>query len=187
MKSARPPARPAATTRDRLLSAAAVVLRRDGARALTLDAVAAEAGVSKGGLLYHFPHKRELVRVLVGDWMERFEVEVGEAAGQEGAGGWTRSYLRGSDMTRMAPAERDLEFALLSILIDAPEELDFVRERYHDWQRRMADDGIDPVDATLVRLAADGLWFADLLGLAPPRGRLRADLLGRLEALTTEG
>ena len=46
---------PAATdTRRRLLDAATAVVRRDGARALTLDAVAAEAGVSKGGLLYHF-------------------------------------------------------------------------------------------------------------------------------------
>ena len=41
-------------TRKRLLDAAAAVVRRDGAGALTLDAVAAEAGVSKGGLLYHF-------------------------------------------------------------------------------------------------------------------------------------
>jgi hypothetical protein len=49
----------------------------------------------------------------------------------------------------------------------------------------MNRDGIDPVDATLVRLAADGLWFADLLGLAPPQGRTRAELLKRLEALAT--
>jgi hypothetical protein len=49
----------------------------------------------------------------------------------------------------------------------------------------MNQDGIDPVDATLVRLAADGLWFANLLGLAPPTGKRRAELLKRLEALAT--
>ncbi len=174
-------------TRDRLLAAAAAVVRRDGARALTLDAVAAEAGVSKGGLLYHFPHKRDLVRGLVADWMEQFEVEIEEAAAEEkGVGGWTRSFLRGSDMTRMAPAERDVEFSLLSVAVDRPEELEFVRDRYAAWQARMEDDGIDPVDATLVRLAADGLWFADLLGLAPPTGKQRAQLLERLEALASD-
>ena len=57
----RQPLGPRGDTRKRLLDAAAVVVRRDGAQALTLDAVAAEAGVSKGGLLYHFKTKRELL------------------------------------------------------------------------------------------------------------------------------
>src|SRR5262249_25783308 len=73
----------------RLLAAAAGVVRREGARGLTLDAVAREAGVSKGGLLYHFPTKRELVRGLVADWMDGFEAEVERDAEPEGAGGWT--------------------------------------------------------------------------------------------------
>ena len=181
-----PPAtRTSAATRERLLAAAAAVVRREGARGLTLDAVAGEAGVSKGGLLYHFPHKRDLVRGLVADWMDRFEAEVDADAEHDGAGGWTRAYLSGSDMTRLGAAERDLEFSLLSVLIDAPEELNFVRERYTAWQVRMDADGIDPVDATLVRLAADGLWFADLLGLAPPTGQTRAEVLKRIEALAT--
>jgi AcrR family transcriptional regulator len=172
-------------TRERLLAAAAAVIRREGPRALTLDAVAAEAGVSKGGLLYHFPTKRDLVRGLVAEWMDDFEAEVDRDAEGEGAGGWTRAYVRGSDMTRVAPAERDAEFSLLALLMDAPEELDFLRARYAAWQERIDDDGVDPVDATLARLAVDGLWYADLLGLAPPTGRRRAELLRRLEALAS--
>ena len=53
------------SARERLLDAAVAVVRRDGAQALTLDAVAAEAGVSKGGLLYHFRSKRDLLDALV--------------------------------------------------------------------------------------------------------------------------
>ena len=80
---------------------------------------------AKGGLLYHFPHRRDLVRGLVADWMERFEVEVEDAPPTTRAlAAWTRAYLSGSDMTRVAPAERDAEFSLLAMLIDAPEELD---------------------------------------------------------------
>ena len=52
---------PPARTKDRLLDAASTVVHRDGAQALTLDAVAAEAEVSKGGLLYHFASKRDLI------------------------------------------------------------------------------------------------------------------------------
>jgi hypothetical protein len=32
----------------------------------------------------------------------------------------------------------------------------------------------------VARLATDGLWFADLLGFAPPRGELRERVLARL-------
>jgi hypothetical protein len=43
--------------------------------------------------------------------------------------------------------------------------LEAVRARFARWHERLADDGIDPTTATLVRLAADGLWLSALLGL----------------------
>jgi AcrR family transcriptional regulator len=181
-----PSTRTRGATRERLVAAAAAVVRREGPRALTLDAVAREAGVSKGGLLYHFPTKRDLVRAWVQEWMDDFQAGIDREAEAEGTGGWTRAYVRGSDMSRAAEAERDAEFSLLALVVDAPEELDFVRKRYTEWQARIEKDGIDPVDATLVRLAADGLWYADLLGLAPPTGRRRTELLERLDALATD-
>ena len=49
------------STRDRLIDAFETLLVTAGSRAATLDAVAAEAEVSKGGLLYHFHSKDELV------------------------------------------------------------------------------------------------------------------------------
>jgi AcrR family transcriptional regulator len=48
-----------------LLDAAEAVVMRQGIANLTLDAVAAEAGMSKGGLLHHFPTKDRLVEALV--------------------------------------------------------------------------------------------------------------------------
>ncbi|MEA2177259.1 MAG: hypothetical protein QOG77_556, partial [Solirubrobacteraceae bacterium] len=45
------------STRDRLIDAFENLLVTVGSRAATLDAVAAAADVSKGGLLYHFPSK----------------------------------------------------------------------------------------------------------------------------------
>lgn len=47
--------------RGALLDAAERVVFRDGAGQLTMDAVAAEAGVSKGGVLYAFPSKDALI------------------------------------------------------------------------------------------------------------------------------
>src|SRR5262249_60196574 len=55
----------ARSSRERILHAAARVAVRDGVMAMTLDAVAAEAGVSKGGLLYHFRSKDELIAAML--------------------------------------------------------------------------------------------------------------------------
>jgi AcrR family transcriptional regulator len=156
-------------TRGRLLDAAGVVIRRDGAQALTLDAVAAQAGVSKGGLLYHFKSKRELLDGLVGRWLDEFQDDI-DAAGDS----FLEGYVRASDG---AKAE---ESGLLAALIADPEVLAAVRERYATWQDRVVTEGGDPVEATVARLAADGLWLADLLGMAPPTGALRKQVLARL-------
>ena len=167
----------------RLLVAAAVVVRRDGAQALTLDAVAAEAGVSKGGLLYHFASKRELLDAMLAGWLEEFGAEI-EAA-REG-GGFARGYVRASDMSGWAAAERATEFGLLAAMVDQPATLERVRTRYAAWQEQLADEASDPVEATVARLAADGLWLNDLLGLAPPAGELRERVMARMLQLATQ-
>ena len=59
--SAATPAAPARSARDRILDAFEDLLAEQSERAATLEAVAARAGVSKGGLLYHFASKDALV------------------------------------------------------------------------------------------------------------------------------
>ncbi|GAB3533271.1 TetR/AcrR family transcriptional regulator [Arthrobacter tecti] len=50
-----------ASARERILDSYEDILIRDGERGATMEAVAAAADVSKGGLLYHFPSKEALV------------------------------------------------------------------------------------------------------------------------------
>jgi AcrR family transcriptional regulator len=169
---------PPARTKDRLLDAAGAVVRRDGPQALTLDAVAAEAGVSKGGLLYHYGSKRELVEALVARWLAEFQRDI-DAAG----GGFVRGYVRASDP---AGSVAD-ELGLLAALVADPAVLRTVREQYAIWQDRVEREGSDPVDASVARLAADGLWLAELLGMAPPRGLLREQVLARMLELAGPG
>jgi AcrR family transcriptional regulator len=156
-------------TREKLLDAAGAVIRRDGPQALTLEAVAARAGVSKGGLLYHFAAKRELLDALVARWLDEFDRDIDAEQGN-----FAERYVRASDG---AKAE---EAGMLAALVADPQVLAAVRERHAGWQDRVAMEGSDPVDATVARLAADGLWLADLLGIAPPEGDLRRRVLARL-------
>ena len=160
---------PRGDTRAKLLDAAGAVIRRDCPQALTLDAVAAQAGVSKGGLLYHFKSKRELLDGLVDRWMDDFQRDIDAESGN-----FARRYVAANDG---AHAE---EVGMLAALVADPQVLAAVRDRHETWQDRVANEGGDPVDATVARLAADGLWLADLLGTAPPRGQLRERVLARL-------
>src|SRR3954471_17885396 len=107
---------PRARTRDNLLDAAAKVVHRDGAQALTLDAVAAEAEVSKGGLLYHFKSKNDLVEAMVERWMKEFRQEIAEADPH-----FVRGYVKAS-----VPAGKE-ELGMLAALVADPSLLVAVR------------------------------------------------------------
>ena len=167
---------PRPNRRQELLDAAIVVIRRDGAHALTLDAVAAEAGVSKGGVLYHFGSKRALIDGLVDCWLDDFETRL------DGPD-LIAAYVRASDLSAAAPDLRASEFGMLAALIEEPEVLEVARERHAEWMERMLGGTLAREDVWLVRFAADGLWFADLLGIATPDGDDRRRLIARLLAL----
>jgi AcrR family transcriptional regulator len=51
----------------------------EGVSGMTLEAVAREAGVSKGGLLYHFPSKEALIGGMIGRLIDRFEAARGSS------------------------------------------------------------------------------------------------------------
>jgi AcrR family transcriptional regulator len=162
--------------RRELLDAANAVIRRDGAHALTLDAVAAEAGVSKGGVLYHFGSKRALIDGLVDCWLDDFEA-------QFDGPDFAAAYVRASDLSDAGPELSASEFGMLAALIEVPEVLEVARERHAEWMERMLGGALAREDAWLVRLAADGLWYSDLLGIAAPQGDDRRRLIARLLAL----
>jgi AcrR family transcriptional regulator len=164
-------------TRNTLLEATNTVILRDGIAHLTLEAVAKEAGVSKGGLLYHFPNKEALIRGLL-----EAELSHRMARDPEPKGRFSRALI---DATFDAePHQPLLRAGLLAALTINPELLEPVRAAFEGYQQRIEDDGLKPTQATLLRLVADGLWFADLLHLAPPAGPLREQLRQRLLTLS---
>ena len=95
---------------------------------------------------------------MVDRWLAEFQREMDEADAD-----FVRGYVKAS-----APAGNEL--GMLAALIADPSLLVAVRRQYGIWQDRVEREGRDPVDATVARLAADGLWLAELLGMGPPTG-----------------
>ena len=183
------PRRDSTATKRRILDAAEQVVLRDGVGHLTLDAAAHEAGLSKGGVLYHFPTRDSLVAAMVTRIIEQFEEDIASYLPDAGTpeasapGAFARAYVR-STLEPAAPGEERLGAALLAAAAAEPDLLVPLQEAADGWQARLVDDGLDPTLATVIRLACDGLWLCDLFGLASPRAELRAQVGAAFEQMT---
>lgn len=60
-------------TRSALIDAANKIIREEGIESLTMDNVAAAAGVSKGACMYHFKTKRELTAALLENYARHLD------------------------------------------------------------------------------------------------------------------
>jgi AcrR family transcriptional regulator len=170
------------TTRQQILQVASQIVQRDGVARLTIDAVAREAKLSKGGVLYHFPCKEALVSGMIMDHIESFTHDLTRNLSEEsGAGQWLRAYLRASDDT--VHQEPDPVVCLIAAIATNPGLLAPLQQHFALWQEQAVHDGLSPALATILRLAIDGLWFADLFQLAPPEGELRKEVLQLLHTM----
>lgn len=177
-------------SQNRILDAAERVVIRDGVARLTLDAVAAEAGLSKGGVLYHFPSKDALVRGMVSHLIAESAAALNRSieADPEVKGRYTRAILA----VNFPDPETDVEHhnrvaaAMLAAILTNPALLEPVYEAYREVTTRLLDDGIDPVRARIVHLAADGLWMAEMLGMPGPGTESRRQIIATLYQMTRE-
>jgi AcrR family transcriptional regulator len=160
------------TTRERILDATERLLTARG-ELPSLDAVAAEAGVSKGGLLYHFD-KESLLVAVVERAVGRTDERLASAAHEHGA---AAAWLRLS-----VPDEHDrgLYRALLSALrVTAHGTHDLtavpaVAAAEARWTALLEAELGDPVLALMVRLIGDGLLWSSVLGTPPDPGDVTA-------------
>ena len=148
--------------RERILEAADRIARESGAAHVALDAVAANAGVSKGGLLYHFPSKQALLAALIDRHLERFEAEMAERCeAVHGASGHLQAYLDASvEDCRQMPAA-----GALAAMVQMPELLTPVRDFKRRVLDRMLASAPDPGTVLVLFLAMDGLRSMKLFDL----------------------
>jgi AcrR family transcriptional regulator len=173
-------------TKGRIIDAAEEVVLRDGVGRLTLEATATEAGLSKGGVLYHFASRDALVAGMVERIIEEFDRDLADKLGDSTyPGAFTDAYIRSTLEPSPNHPDRDdrLGAALIAAAAAQPELMQPLQRAFDRWQARLEDDGIDPVRATVLRLAADGLWLSELFGLAAPTHEARAALGAELQQM----
>jgi len=172
---------------DTLLDAAETVIARQGIGSLTLDAVAAEAHVSKGGLLHHFSTKDRLVEALVrrcaDDWRARYTAAYDETT--DGPGRMARALVGmclGDDELWTEQLRRSSS-AVFAALAQNPALIEPMRVVYADLHRRIAADDLTPGVGEAAVMTMDGLWLNWVLGLVPIDAAMKARLQQALTAV----
>jgi AcrR family transcriptional regulator len=172
---------PRPNTRDRILAAAERLLSRPGAGNASIDAIAAEAGVSKGAVYHHFHDRAALLRAVARrvSWVDRVEAAVSDVA----AGSDRDQLIAMAHALAAVTAQRaDLLRNLASAGARDPELADIVAEEIggrgapvlFGWlQRRVEAGTIRPVDPSV--------FVQALFGAAGMRVLLGSDVLDRLE------
>ena len=177
--------------RDKLLDAAASLVPRRGAGELTLDAVAERAGVSKGGLLYHFPSKDALIQAMIARMVDAFNSELHAQIAMEppGPGRITRAIVKvGFDHPKeMLQKDERLRRALLAAVSSKPSLLEPVRTNFKRWRIELEKDGL-PKGVSLLALAVmDGVCFWKMFQMHDPSVADIASLKAILHSLAAGG
>jgi AcrR family transcriptional regulator len=169
-----------------ILDAAARIVEESGSAHLTIDRVAASAGVSKGGVLYHFGSKQALLEGMLEVLLE--QIQASTTRYRETAPAGVVSALEAHVMAEhdRGPAERAMSRAILAAAAEQPELLAPARQAVVDAFAEAGRTTRPPELGWIVLLATEGLRFLDMLKLLPLSARERQRVHARLLLLARE-
>jgi AcrR family transcriptional regulator len=176
-----------APARERILEAAERVVTDVGAARLTLDLVAQAAGVSKGGLLYHFPSKELLLGALAQRYVDNMQhcIDAAKADLQESDKGRELKAciigVLGDD-----PRSKAMGAALLAAASNDLALLEVIRERIARYTKELETSGAEFGRAAVVSLAVDGLKMRESLRISPFTAAQRAQIVAELLRMADE-
>lgn len=178
---------PSPDARTRILDAVERIVMAKGVGALTLEAAAREAGVSKGGLLYHFASKEALVTGVLNRLASFVEEDFGRvlALVPNGPARAARALLHWCfehPETVCSQQERAGAIFLAAFHHD-PALLDPIRAVLGRIRDRLREDALPPGHAFAIMAACDGLFMASLFGLYRQTAEEQAALRAALERL----
>jgi len=174
----------ASQKRQLILQTAIQIILEQDFNALTLDAVAKKAGISKGGLLYHFPNKDSLIKGLAQFVFEELYLNFDQFAEKDPqkSGKWTRALIKASKTDLEQNAELNVGIFAASYL--DPDLANDISKGYMSILTKLENDAIDPVTATIIRLALDGLYYSKMLNIAPLEKERQDEVFQQLFAMT---
>ncbi|HLS13665.1 MAG TPA: helix-turn-helix domain-containing protein [Beutenbergiaceae bacterium] len=147
------------STRDNLLDAFEELLIDDGERSATLEAVAARAQVSKGGLLYHFKSKDALVEGLLERLVEHAQIDA-EQMRTDPRG--PSAYYVDTSVYAGSALDRSL-MATARLIQETPRVRETMQDIHQRWFSIILQEVGERGAARAVMLIGDGLYYNAVL------------------------
>jgi AcrR family transcriptional regulator len=155
-------------TRDAAVAAALAIVTREGAAKLTIDAIARESGVSKGGVLHHFRTKEAVLKALF-----EHQIDKGTALYQSLLESMPPQQPEPHLAAQIAAFRtavshpKSATFAIATALADAPDLVAGIKENDAKRVAIVKAEASDPTIALVRWSAAMGLALSEILGICP--------------------
>lgn len=168
-------------TRNAVLEAAITIIVRDGPNRLTLDAIARESGISKGGLMHQFRSKEAVLKALLERQTEhfgKFSEEYREKLGADSAEPELVTQI--ATLREAMSTKHSIAAAIMGVMVQDPAMMVPQREKSAQQVEVIKQQAADPDLALLRWLAARGMVFTALMDQCPLTDEDRERLFARL-------
>lgn len=172
--------------RSAIVEAAHRVAARQGGADFSFEATATEAGLTKAGVIYHFPSREDLVLAVVEyvahTWEHAMLTALGRPFDEATPAQRIRAYVEvaaGDDVSLG-------DFAVYSDAVCRPAHVGPWNAVFTRWFDLAGAAPEDRARLTTARFAADGLWVAKATEALPPVAEEYDALVAHLLSLTEE-
>lgn len=148
--------------RMQLIESARKLALENGLGSVGVDAVATDAGVTKGGLFHHFPNKQALIDAVFQHMLDEFDADLNArmTADPDPYGRFTRAYV-----LSVFEVGADAQWGPLWMATLTDPQL---RQMWGAWfNAQLAVYGEYDLQLENARFAADGIWLGHMFGVAP--------------------
>jgi AcrR family transcriptional regulator len=174
------------SNKKRILDIANKVIAEKGLNCFTLDEVAKAAGISKGGLLYHYPSKDKLIKALIENYIDLFQSRVSErekTLSDASPCNWLVSFIY--EQFNQCKLDINTMYGLLAAVASNQDLLHPIIEKRKECLEKI-NECKDPIMAIIINFACDGIAFSNLLGLEVFPEDTKVKVMERLISLSKE-
>ncbi|NBU99028.1 MAG: TetR/AcrR family transcriptional regulator [Spirochaetia bacterium] len=175
---------PASETKDTILKSAMEIIQNDGIESFTIEKVSKKANISKGGLLYHFPNKESILKEIFSNMLIRFEDKLNVSLKVDHSNEWSVNYMK-STFEDLLDTQYQASGLILA-LATQPALMELLRDKYKEWDKQMNKTAPNSDILKILRYAADGIWFCEVLGLSKLSKKEKNKLLEQAKILSEE-
>ena len=155
-------------SRNAALEAAIAIIARDGPGRLTLDAIARESGLSKGGVMHQFRTKEAVLKALLERQMVHFEEFSTHFMAEVSATSANPNLATQlATIREAATSPNSAALALVAAMVENPRLMALPREREMERMAAIREEAADPDLAMLRWAGAMGLLLSSLFGMSP--------------------